>query len=100
MRWDSSAIAKHLPANIFTDGSGAIQLQKHVGLQGILGPVDLEISDAGAKPHPLLSDVENHHFLVHFASHKVNSPKTSVLVAGVEGLEGAAQTHLGTVIEN
>ena len=36
-----STIAEHLSANIFTDGGGAIQLEQHVGLQQVLGAVNL-----------------------------------------------------------
>ena len=39
-----STIAEHLSANIFTDGGGAIQLEQHVGLQQVLGAVNLNTS--------------------------------------------------------
>lgn len=31
-----------MSANVFTNCSGAVQLQEHVGLEGVLGPVDLK----------------------------------------------------------
>ena len=40
-----STIAEHLSANIFTDGGGAIQLEQHVGLQQVLGAVNLNTSN-------------------------------------------------------
>ena len=49
-----SAVAQHLAADVFADGGGAVQLEKHVGLQEVLSSGDLEVGDWGAKTHPLL----------------------------------------------
>ena len=70
-----AAVAEHLPANILADGGGAIQLeqvlgnktnksdrnrqipthlQQHVGLQQVLGAVNIEIRDRGGETHPLV----------------------------------------------
>ena len=40
-----SAIAEHLSADVFTDGSGAVELEEHVGLQQVLGSVHLEVGE-------------------------------------------------------
>ena len=76
-----------LATNVFTDGGGSIQLQQHVGLQQVLGPVHLEVGHRGGQPHPLVLDVEHHCLLVQLVSDEVNAPQPGVLVAGVEALE-------------
>lgn len=92
---NSSTVAKHLSANIFTNSGGSIQLQQHIGLQSVLGPIDLEISNAGAQPHPFVLDVEHHVLQVHLGGHEVDAPKASVLVASVEGLKVKLWTMIG-----
>lgn len=37
-----SAVAEHLSANILADRGSPVQLQQHVGLQQVLGPVNLD----------------------------------------------------------
>ena len=98
MFFQPSAVAEHLPADILTDGSGAVQLEEHVGLQQVLGPVHLEVCQVGAHPHPLVLDVKHHVLLVKAVSHKVDAPQAGVLVAGVEGLETVAEALLGAVV--
>ena len=93
-----SAIAEHLSADVFTDGSGAVQLEQHVGLQQVLGSVHLEVGERGAEPHPLVLDVVDHVLLVERVCDKVYSPETSVLVAGVEGLEAVTESLLSAVL--
>ena len=96
--WSPPAIAQHLPADVLADGRGAVQLQQHVGLQQVLGPVHLELGEGGAHPHPLVLDVVHHVLLVHRVSHEVDPPQAGVLVAGVEGLEAVAEALLGAVV--
>ena len=98
MSFQPSAIAEHLSADILADGSGAVQLEQHVSLQQVLGPVHFEVSQVGAHPHPLVLDVVHHVLLVHAVSHKVDAPQASVLVAGVEGLETVAEALLCAVV--
>ena len=86
------AVAEHLPSNIFTDGSCSIQLKKHICLQQVLSSINFEFSDRSTNSHPLILDVENHVGLVESIGHKVNSPKTSVLVASVERLETVTES--------
>ena len=93
-----SAVAEHLSAHVLTDGGGAVQLEEHVGLQQVLGPVNLEVCQIGAHPHPLVLDVVNHVLLVEGVSHKVDAPQASVLVAGIEGLEAVAEALPGPVV--
>ena len=81
-----------MSSNIFTDGSCSIQLKEHICLQQVLCPINFEFSDRSADSHPLVLDVKNHVGLVESISHKVNSPKTSVLVASVERLETVTES--------
>lgn len=57
---NAAAIAQHLTSDVLTNGSGAIQLQQHVGLEQILGSLDLSVSQTVADPHPLALHVEQH----------------------------------------
>ena len=98
MSFQPSAVALHVSADILADGSGAVQLEQHVGLEQVLGPVNFEVSQVGAHPHPLVLDVVHHVLLVHAVSHKVDAPQASVLVAGVEGLEAVAEALLCAVV--
>merc|ERR1719481_720319 len=91
------AIAEHLSTNVLTNRGGTIQLEQHVGLQKVLGPVHVEISDAGSESHPLLLYIPHHLLLVKSVSHEVDSPEASVLVARVEALEAVRHVGLGTV---
>merc|ERR1719411_523395 len=94
----SPAVAEHLSADILTDGGGPVQLEQHVGLQQVLGPVHLKVGQRCADPHPLVLDVVDHVLLVQGVCHKVNSPQSSILVAGVERLEAVTEALLSTVV--
>ena len=85
--WYSPAVAEHLPADVLADGGGSVQLEEHVGLQQVLGPVHLEVGDGGGHPLPLLLHLEEHVLDVQAAAHKVDAPQAGVLVASVERLE-------------
>lgn len=98
MLGNPAAIAEHLSANIFANGSGAIQLEQHVGLQRVLGPLDLEVCDARSHPHPFVLNVTDHVLLLHLSADKVDSPEAGVLVASVKGLEGGAEVGLGRIM--
>ena len=88
----------HLSANVLTDGGGAVQLQQHVGLQQVLGPVHLKVGDRGSQPHPLMLDVEHHALLVQLVRDEVDAPEAGVLVAGVEALEAVSDAQLGAIL--
>ena len=79
MLWYPPAVAEHLSADVLADGGGPVQLEQHVGLQQVLGPVHLEVCQGGADPHPLILDVVDHVLLVHGVCHKVNTPQSSIL---------------------
>jgi hypothetical protein len=95
---NSSSVAEQLSTNVLANGCGSIQLQQHVGLEDVLGPVDLKVGDAGAQPHPFLLNIKDHVLLVHLVGDKVDTPKAGVLVARVKGLEGGAEVLLGAVM--
>lgn len=91
VEWNSAVVAEHLATNVFADGSGSVELQKHVCLQQILRTFDLTFGDNGAKTHPFALDVEEHILALHWVAHVVDAPQSGVLVACVEGLEAVAQ---------
>ena len=90
--------ATDLATNVFTDGGGSIQLQQHVGLQQVLGPVHLKVGHGGGQPHPLMLDVEHHGLLVQLVCDEVDAPQSGVLVAGVEALEAVGDAELSAVL--
>ena len=94
----NSVIDTDLATNVFTDGGGSIQLQQHVGLQQVLGPVHLKVGHGGGQPHPLMLDVEHHGFLVQLVCDEVDAPQSGVLVAGVEALEAVGDAELSAVL--
>ena len=87
MLWYSPAVAEHLPADVLADRGRSVQLEEHVGLQQVLGPVHLEVGDGGGHPLPLLLHLEEHVLDVQAAAHEVDAPQAGVLVASVERLE-------------
>merc|ERR1719237_1097841 len=46
----SSAVAEHLSADVLAGWRGSVQLQQHVGLQQVLGTVNLKVGDVVAEP--------------------------------------------------
>jgi hypothetical protein len=93
--WNAAAVGQHLAANVFTNGRGAVQLQQQVGLEQVLAPSDLAVSDGVAEMHPLRLHIEQHFLAVHGVAHPVQAPQTGVLVARVERLERVADVALG-----
>merc|ERR1719285_1277747 len=92
------SVAQHLAANVLTDGGGSIQLEQHIGLQQVLGPVHLKVGHGSGQPHPLVLDVEHHVLLVQLVRDKVDAPESGVLVAGVEALEAVGNAELGAIL--
>ena len=95
---DERTNATDLAANVLTDGGGSVQLQQHVGLQQVLGPVHLKVGHRGGQPHPLVLDVEHHVLLVQLVRDEVDAPESGVLVASVEALEAVGNAELSTVL--
>lgn len=95
VQWDTAVVAQHLATDVLADRGGSIELQQHVGLQQVLGAVDLAVGDHGAQAHPLVLQVEDHVFTLQRIAHEVDAPQAGVLVAGVERLEAVAQVVLG-----
>lgn len=84
MQRDATVVAQHLTADVLADRSRSVQLQQHVGLKQVLCTVNLAVGDHGAEAHPLVLQIEDHVLALQGITYEVNSPQTSVLVAGVE----------------
>lgn len=92
MKGNSAVVAEHLTANVFTDWCSSVKLQEHVGLEQVLCALNFTVGDHCAETHPFALNIEQHFFALHWIANPVDSPQSSVLVAGVEGLEAVAQT--------
>lgn len=87
----SPVIAQHLSANILTDSCGSIQLQEHVCHQKVLGTLNFMIFRVYGKPSPFSLGSCNEMTNIHSVWNKVETPESSICVAGVEGLEAVSQ---------
>lgn len=77
-----------------------IQLQQHIGLQQVLGAVDLRIGNDRTQAHPFALHVEQHLVALERIANEVDAPQAGVLVARVERLEAVAQLCRTTKHEN